>query len=479
MRPTLPLLILPLLALSATAGAEEDLAATYREPASRILGAALTDEGGWEKLTHLTTVIGHRLSGSAGLEQALEWAHGRMLEEGLENVHLQPVKVPYWVRGHEEAEVLTPVVRKLDMIGLGRSVGTPAEGITAPAVVVRNWEDLEALGREGVTGRIVVYAVPWEGYSSIWPYRAHAASRAAALGAVGVLVRSATGRSLGAPHTGAMRYDEEQPQIPAAAVTLEDAHWLERLAATGDEITIRMMMEAQTLPDADSFNLMAEIRGSELPDEIVVMGGHSDSWDVGEGAHDDGAGIIAAWQALTLIHDLGLRPRRTLRVVFWTNEENGVAGGDAYREMVGDDIGNHVAAIEMDGGAEKPVGFGFGMAERDTGAADAVYEEALTTLLDIAQLLDGIEAGEILRGGGGVDIGPLMKDGVPGLGLRTVGEHYFDWHHTRADTLDKVDKAEFQKAIGMLGIMGFALADMPGRLAPADWQEEPTAQRVK
>jgi len=422
------LILLPILPVSARA--DPDLAATYREPASRILGAALTDEGGWEKLSHLTTVIGHRLSGSPGLEKAIEWAHARMLGEGLEGVHLQPVKVPHWVRGNEDAQVLAPVARELGVIGLGRSIGTPPEGITAPAVVVESFDELEALAREEVDGKIVVYAYSWDGYGSAWPYRAHGASRAAAKGAAGVLIRSATGRSLGAPHTGAMRYDEEQPKIPAAAITVEDAEWLKRLAALGDEITVRLRMEARLLPDADSFNVMAEIRGSELPEEVVVMGGHYDSWDVGEGAHDDGAGCIAAWQALTLIQELGLRPRRTLRVVLWTNEENGVAGAKAYREMIGDDIGSHVAAIEMDIGAERPIGFGFGMEGIETDSEDPVYEAAYDSLREIARLFEAIGADEIVRGGGGVDIGPLMKDGVPGLGLQTVVEHYFDWHHS-------------------------------------------------
>jgi len=194
------------------------------------------------------------------------------------------------------------------------------------------------------------------------------------------------------------------------------------------------------------------------------MGGHFDSWDVGQGAHDDGASCMAAWQALTIIHRLGLHPRRTLRVVLWTNEENGLRGGKAYREWVGDDIENHVAAIEMDGGAERPVGFSLVIGIGDEQAPDAVYEQALQTLAQIGALLEGIDAGLMERGWGGADISPLTKEGVPGMGLETVGEHYFDWHHTEADTLDKVDLQDFRKAVAMLGVVGYVLADMPGTL---------------
>ncbi len=450
------------LILPATA---DDLTESYRDTAGKILGAAMTDVEGWEKLTYLTTVVGHRLSGSPQLEEAIEWAHARMAEEGLET-RLQPVMVPHWVRGDESLHVVSPRPRELPMLGLGGSVGTPEGGIEAPVVVVSSFEELEALGREAVEGKIVVYAVPWMGYGGTVRYRGGGPSRAAALGAVAALVRSATGLSVASPHTGALRYDDEQPKIPAAAITVEDADYFARMKALGREVTVRLEMDAEMLDDVESSNVIAEIRGSELPDEVVVMGGHYDSWDVGQGAHDDGAACIAAWQALKIIHRLGLQPRRTLRLVLWTNEENGLRGGRAYREALGDDVMSHVAAIEMDGGVERPVGFGFGLADADREGEDPVYEAAYAKLQEIGQLLEGIDAGEIRRGGGGADIGPLMREGVPGLGLRTVGEHYFDWHHTHGDTLDKVDLQDFRKAIAMLGVMGYVLADAPERLVP-------------
>jgi hypothetical protein len=446
-----------------------DLEVAYRATAGQILGAALTDGEGWEKLTYLATVIGHRLSGSAALEQAIDWAVERMTAEGLA-VRKQPVMVPHWVRGAESARVVAPVERPLPILGLGNSVGTPAGGITAPVVVVGSFDELEALGRERVAGKIVLYAVDWEGYGPTVRYRGAGPSRAAALGAVAVLTRSATGLSLSTPHTGALRYDEEQPRIPAAAVTVEDAAWMRRMTELGREVTVHLEMGAQMLPDSESFNVIAEIPGSERPEEVVVMGGHYDSWDVGQGVHDDGASCIAAWQALRLIDQLGLVPRRTLRVVLWTNEENGLRGGRAYHEALSPaELAGHVAALEMDGGVERPVGFGFGLAGVDLEGdePDPTYEKAYGRLRQIGRLLAAIDAGEITRGGGGADIGPLMRSGVPGLGLDTVGEHYFDWHHTAADTLDKVDPQNLRRAIALLGVTGFVLADMPERLVPA------------
>ena len=435
------------------------------------------DEGAWTKLEYLTTRIGHRLSGSPGLEKAVAWAHEEMKAEGLEGVRLQAVKVPRWVRGREWARVVSPVERELPMLGLGMSVGTPKEGVTAPVVVVRSFEELTALGRERVEGKIVAFAPDWEGYGRTVRFRSSGASAAAKLGAVAVLVRSATGRSIASPHTGALDYEEGAPKIPAASITVEDAEWLRRMAAAGQAVTVSLFMEARLEGDADSANVIAEIRGSEKPDEVVVMGGHYDSWDVGQGAHDDGCSCMAAWQALTILKELGLRPRRTLRVVLWANEENGLRGGKAYREALGTDVASHVAAIEMDGGCERPVGFGFSVAKpgaappsrRGGGPAepeDPDAARALATLRRIGSLFDGIDAASVKWGGGGADISPLTRDGVPGMSLDTVGEHYFDWHHTHADTIDKVSPADLRRATGMLAVMGYVLADMPGRLMP-------------
>jgi carboxypeptidase Q len=443
----------------------QDLAGQYREKTQQLIQAAMTDEEAWDRLQYLCDRIGHRLAGSEGLRRAVEWSEQEMRRAGLENVRAQPVKVPVWVRGKESAELLEPVRRPLFMLGLGGSVGTPRKGIEAEVIPVSSYDELAKLGESGVRGKIVLYNVPFTTYGRTVTYRSSGASRAAQLGAVAVLVRSVTPRSLQTPHTGALSYAGGISRIPAAAVTLEDATLMQRLHDSGSKVRVRLRMEAKSLPDADSANVMGEIRGREVPEEVVVLGGHLDSWDVGQGAHDDGAGCIASLQAVILMKKLGFTPRRTVRVVFWTNEENGLRGGRAYRDELGDAVGNHVAAIEMDAGAERPVGFGVGLPAgfRDPSAA----QQALARIREIARLLEPIGASEVNIGGGGADISPLMAAGVPGLGLRTVGEHYFDWHHTHADTLDKVNPEEFRKTIAAMAVMTYILADMPERLLPA------------
>jgi Zn-dependent M28 family amino/carboxypeptidase len=398
-----------------------------------------------------------------------------MRADGFETVRLEEVMVPHWVRGAESLELLAPQVRPLPLLGLGGSVSTPPGGIEAEVVVVRSFEEFDALPDEAIAGKIVVWAVEWKGYGGTVVYRGTGASRAAARGAVASLVRSATGLAARLPHTGALRYDDAVPRIPAAAIAPEDSEWMRRMAARGERVRVRLVMEAQTLPDARSANVVVEIPGRELPDEIVVMGGHWDSWDVGQGAHDDGGPSIAAWHALTLLKKLGLQPRRTLRVVLWTNEENGLRGGREYRAGVGDQVNQHVAAIEMDGGLEKPVGFGFGMSEVDSKGGDPRYERAYARLQEIAALLSRVGVTTVKRGGGGADIGPLMRDGVPGLSLDTVGEHYFDWHHTEADTLDKIDPVHLREAVAAFAVMGFVLADMPDRLVEPTPALQPAA----
>jgi Zn-dependent M28 family amino/carboxypeptidase len=247
---------------------------------------------------------------------------------------------------------------------------------------------------------------------------------------------------------------------------------LARFHATKVPIRVTLEMSAHMEPDADSFDVIGEIPGREHPEEVVVLGGHLDSWDVGRGAQDDGSGIMASLQAVAIMKKLGLQPRRTIRVVFWVNEENGARGGQAYRAWVGDYLANHVAAIEMDGGAEAPRGFGYGGGGEGGGrrgnapaSPSAAEQKSMAMLKQIGKLLDRIGAGEIGSGGGGTDIGPMTRDGVPGLGLRTTGDHYFDWHHTEADTLDKVNPEDFRKNIATLAVMGYVLADMPGRIA--------------
>ena len=444
--------------LTAAAGMAADapnLTEQYRATADKLIGAALADTDGYDRLAYLCYRIGNRLSGSPGLERAIAWSAEQMKAVGLANVRVIPVKVPHWVRGAESARMVEPEDKPLHMLGLGMSVATPPGGITAEVVVAANWDELAKLGAaDKVRGKIVLFNELYQGYGASSPYRTTGPSQAAALGAVAVLVRSVTPLAMQVPHTGTLRYDPAQPKIPAAAVSPEDAMMIARLSASGTPVKVHLDMQAQTLPDADSGDVIGEIPGREHPEEIVVMGGHIDSWDVGQGAQDDGAAIMASLEALALMKKLDLQPRRTIRVAFWVNEENGSRGGDAYRAWVGDQLHNHVAAIEMDGGAETPKGFGVNILD----AAN------MALLGQICRLLDPIGAGGIDASGGGEDIRPLMTDGVPGIAEHASGANYFNWHHTEADTLDKVDPEDFRKSVAAMAVMGYVLADMPGRL---------------
>jgi hypothetical protein len=453
-----------------------DLADQYKSVADRLIDAALADNDGYAKLAYLCDRIGARLSGMPSLDRAIKWSEATMKSDGLSNVRVIPVKVPKWVRGAEAAQMLEPENKPLHMLGLGMSTGTPKGGISAEVVVVDDFDQLKKLGAEGVRGKIVLYNERWVNYGATGQYRRAGPSIAASLGAVAVLVRSVTPLAMQIPHTGTLDYDEAQPKIPAAALTIEDAMMLGRFAEQKIPIKVHLEMAAHMEPDADSGDVMGEIPGREHPEEVVVLGGHIDSWDVGRGAQDDGSGIIASLQAVALIKKLGLQPRRTIRVVFWVNEENGGRGGEAYRTWVGDAVKNHVAAIEMDGGAEAPQGFGYGAGGFTggrgrgrragiDGVVPAGEERSMAMLKQIGSLLNRINAGDISGGGGGSDIGPLMRDGVPGLGERSVGLHYFDWHHTETDTLDKVNPDDFRKSVAALAVMSYILADMPEKLA--------------
>lgn len=468
------------------------LAAKYKADADKILKAAMVDNDGYNALTYLCDHIGKRITGSPQLNTAIEWGADLMKKAGLENVTVQPVMVPHWVRGAESATMTYdnatgPVTKTLHMLGLGNSVGTPKAGITAPVLFVTDFASFDAIPAEQVKGRIVVFNPGWKGYGVNSGYRTGGASRAASKGAIAMLVRSATGLVTQIPHTGTLRYDAAQPKIPAAAISVEDALMIERLSKQGT-VSVHLQMDAETLAPVQAGNVMGDIVGSEHPEQIVVLGGHIDSWDVGQGAQDDGSGIMATFEAVSLIHKLGLKPKRTIRIVFWVSEETDDAGGIAYRKMVGDKIGNYAAALEMDGGAEKPLGIGYGSfggprrppvpaagaaggtppaarGAMDMSTLSADEKQSYAYMQDIAALLAPIGADSVSGGGGGSDISPLTADGVPALSPRTVGQHYFDWHHTEADTLDKVDPDDFKRNTAMISVVVYVLADMDGKLA--------------
>lgn len=424
----------------------------YREPAARLIGAAMVDTFAWHRLAALTDGIGNRLSGSPELTRAIEWAVAEMKRDGLENVHTEPVMVPRWVRGRESAEIVQPARHQIVMLGLGDSVATPPGGVEAEVLVVRTFQELEAAASRA-RGRIVVFNAPFTTYDQTRPYRTDGASRAAALGAVGVLVRSIGPAGLRLPHTGGLSYADGVARIPAAAITSEDADRLQRLADAGQRTIVRLNMEAHFEPDVESANVVAELRGRERPDEFVVIGGHIDSWDVGAGASDDGGGIVAAWEALRLMKATGLRPRRTLRVVFWTNEENGARGARAYRDAHAAELPKHVMMLEADSGLFRPVSF-------------AVSGNARTraTVAHIASLLANIDADTVTSGGGGTDIAPsVAAANIPALSYEGTGD-YFLLHHTPADTVDKIPPVDVSRAAAAIAVMSYVIADMPERL---------------
>jgi len=434
----------------------------HRVVANQLIQASLKDSFAYKRLARLTDGFGHRLSGSESLERAIDWIVAEMKRDGFDNVRKEPVMVPHWVRGAESAELTSPRRTKLHMLGLGRSIGTGAVGITAPVLVVKNFAELRARAADA-RGKIVLFNVAFApetpsfaGYGRTVVYRAVGADSASAVGAVAALVRSVTPKSLQSPHTGAMAgYDTTGriKPIPAAAVTVEDAEMMQRMQDRGEKIEVKLVMGAQMLAPAQSHNVVAEIRGSEKPDEVIVMGGHIDSWDVGQGAMDDGGGCVVAWDALRLIKQLGIRPRRTIRVVLWTNEENGGKGGEGYRDAHKAEVDKHVLAMESDNGVFKPAGIRYG-----TGPGGDVIARG------IASLLRGVGADSIAVGGPESDIGPLYALGVPVITLDTDGSKYFWYHHSEADMIDKLDPVDIAKDAAIFAVVATTVANMNGTL---------------
>ena len=417
-----------------------------------IINAAMNDSTAYERLAYLCDTFGPRLSGSSNLEKALDWIISEMRLDGLKMPRGERVQVPTWIRGNESLDLILPFKKSMAMLGLGGSIATPKGGIKAEVVVVNSFDELDEREND-VRGKIVLFNAPFTTYGETVQYRYKGASSAARYGALASLIRSVGPWSMNTPHTGVMTYDRDQPKIPHAAITMEDAMMLGRLQERGEKIVLHLRMEARSVADRWSRNVIAELPGSEFPEEIVVLGGHIDSWDVGQGAHDDGGGCVAAWQAVNLIKNLGLKPKRTLRVVLWTNEENGGRGNKNYRDEHLDELKDHILAIESDGGVFDPRGFGF------TGS-----DEARDILTDISRLLLPIDANAIFKGGRAADIAPLNDEGVPVMSLKVDGAKYFWYHHTNADTFDKVDIMEFNRCVAAMAVMGYVIADMDVRL---------------
>jgi carboxypeptidase Q len=425
----------------------------HRAGVERLITEATADHFAWERLAELTDTYGNRLSGSENLKRAIVWAVETMKRDGLENVRTEKVMVPRWVRGNESLEIIDPPRHVVPMLGLGGSVATPPAGIEADVVVVRTYDELNQRAAE-VKGKIVLYNAVYTNYGHTNQYRTGGAAAAAQHGAVASLVRAIGPTGLRTPHTGGMSYSADTVKIPAAAISAEDADRIQRLVDRGRRVRVRLRMEARFAPDVESANVIGEIRGSELPDEIVLVGGHFDSWDVGTGASDDGVGCIVTWEVARLMKKLNIRPRRTVRVVLFTNEENGLRGGNAYRDAYVKQAEQHVLAIESDSGVFAPARLGF------TGP-----ESAQRMMREIAALLTPLGLQDIGPGGGGADIGPIAQAGkVPMLAYQGDSTKYFTIHHTPADTVDRIAPEEVSKAAAALAAVTYVVADARERL---------------
>ena len=437
----------------------------YQSIAEKIIKTTQAKNDAYLKLQQLCDDIGHRLSGSESLDKAIDWAVATLKKDGHENVQKERVMVNKWVRGKESAAMLEPRQLEIPMLGLGGSIGTGPDGIEAKVVVVDSKEELDGLDDSAIEGRIVVfnYAMPpfsettGSGYGDAVRYRGSGARWAAERGGVAAMVRSVTAYSLQSPHTGAMRkYTADVKKVPAAAISIEAATMLRRLRKRGIEPKVKLFMEAKDHGEVASANVVAEIVGSELPEEIVVIGGHIDSWDVGQGAQDDGCGTVVAMEALNVIRQLGLKPRRTIRCVLWTNEENGLAGARSYAARHQDE--NHVAGIESDSGGFRPQGLSIEMADDDQ------QQRAVVQLGQILKLLQPVGATRVTEGYSGADINPLKESGTACMGLRVDGRLYFNTHHTHADTVDKVNPKELSDCVATVAVSAFIIADIQKRL---------------
>lgn len=436
------------------AGAAGDPALTAR--CSQLVTRALDDNRAIATLQSLLAAAPKRLSGSPGFADAVQWGLATMHEIGLDNVRAEPCMVPYWERGVETAAITTPTPRPLRVTALGGSVATPDGGLEGEVVEVRTFEQLQALG-EAARGKIVFFNRPMsralrrtgQSYGDAVPQRSNGAIEAGKVGAIAAIVRSMTTTIDDHPHTGAMHYDDTVAKVPAAAISTADAEVLAAQLKQGP-VRMRLTLGCREHADVAAANVVGELLGSEHPEQVVLIGGHLDAWDLGKGAHDDGAGVAHCLEAVRLLKACGIRPKRTIRVVLFANEENGLRGGKAYAEAHAAELAQHTAAIETDSGGFSPVGFSCSL--RDEAAA-AVRQRFLP--------LQDIGAGVFAAGGGagGADISPLHDAGVTTYGLWVDGQRYFDYHHTEVDDLPMVNERELALGAAVIAYAASVLAD--------------------
>jgi carboxypeptidase Q len=472
MRPTLialPTALIMMFLMESAAWAQEVPDAAMATALGRIRDAGLSDDWAYRRLADLCDKIGARLSGSPQADAAVEQIATALRAAGL-TVSLQPVKVPHWVRGEEQAEIIeypgrpAGVIQHLHLTTLGGSVATPPQGISGQVLVVHSFDELRARAGEA-RGRIVVFDVPFNetlavngragtAYGQGVAYRSQGASAAARVGATAALVRTVGGADYRLPHTGHMSYDPQVPKIPTAALSAEDAMWVARLAAEGP-VTLRLKLLPQSLPDVESHNVIADWAGRERPDDVVIVSGHLDSWDLAQGAIDDGAGVASAMGAVRLLQSLGLHARRTIRFIGWMSEENGSAGGQAYFNLNSAALEHQIAAIESDNGAGRPLG----ISAHVPPVALAQFSPLVAALSPMgATILDRREEA------GGSDVEFLDAAGVPTLAPMVDTRTYFDYHHSAADTLDKIDPDNIRRQVALMAMMAYFVADSPSSL---------------
>jgi carboxypeptidase Q len=431
----------------------------------RLQQAALTSDYAYRQVAHLSNNIGPRLTGSAQAAKAVEYVASELKAIGCE-VQLEKVMVPHWARGEETAALVqfpgqaANTTQKIVLCALGPSVATPPNGIEAEMIVVRNFDELKSLPREKVAGKIVLFNYPFdkqmaaegrggEAYGEAVVYRSKGPVAAARQGAIACLIRSVGGADYRLPHTGETDYENDAPKIPAGAVTAEDADLIADLVRQGP-VRLKLVLTPQTLPDAESANVIADIKGSEHPEQVIVVSGHLDSWDLGTGAIDDGAGVAVSMEAANLIQNLHLKPKRTIRVIAWMNEENGLAGSKQYAKDHEKEWPNHFAAMETDGGADHPLGINI-----------KAKPEVKKMFAPIAAILQGSGAGMLsLVEHCGADIGPMEKAGVPAFSPIQDSRFYFNYHHTAADTLDKIVPKQLAENGAVVAVLAYALANM-------------------
>jgi carboxypeptidase Q len=430
----------------------------------RLQQAALTSDYAYRQVAHLSNNIGPRLTGSAPAAKAVEYVANELKAIGCE-VQLEKVMVPHWVRGEETAAlVLWPgmaenTTQKIVLCALGASVATPPEGITADVVTVRNFDELKSMPRDKVAGKIVLFNYPYdkqmaaegrggEAYGEAVVYRGDGPSAAARQGAIACLIRSVGGADYRIPHTGQTRYAADAPKIPAGAVTAEDADLMVDLVRQGT-VKMKLVLTPQTLPEVESANVIGDIKGSEHPEQVIVVSGHLDSWDLGTGAIDDGAGVAVSLEVANLVQKLKLKPKRTIRVVAWMNEENGSAGSKQYAKDHANEMANHFSAMETDGGAGHPLGLnikGNPEVKKILAPVAAILQESGAGMLNLVEHC-------------GADIEPMEKAGVPAFSPIQDSRFYFNYHHTAADTLDKIVPKELAENSAVVAVAAYALAN--------------------